>query len=240
MLPSHSSALKLSTVPPRPVSVNSSARIPSASTAASECPSAAYPRTLRSTTTAIPVHHDTIASSPPSVVVPTPDESLSPLDADMEMVVMDDPQTPRSPSRPELHFENLPVEIHEAILDHLFGERASMSTTTAAGKLSAGSWSKALRHPRRKALSNLSLIARVWRPLVQERIYRHSRPYLSYFCFSVIRILADLGTRRAWLQSRSRVRSTVCLNAPRGSAIMLISRRTCAMSKSGCPSGAIA
>jgi hypothetical protein len=72
-----------------------------------------------------------------------------------------------------LRFENLPIEIHEAILDHIFGERASTVTANSPSKPSARSWSKALRHPRRKALSNLALISPIWRPLVQDRIYRH-------------------------------------------------------------------
>ena len=76
-----------------------------------------------------------------------------------------------------IHFEDLPVEIHEAILDHLFGERISLVT---AG-LGMSSWAKALRHPRRKDLSNLALILPIWRSLVQERIYRHSEliPFLA-------------------------------------------------------------
>lgn len=47
----------------------------------------------------------------------------------------------------DLRFENLPIEIHEAILDHLFGERASTHTSASSGKPSAQSWVKALRHP---------------------------------------------------------------------------------------------
>ncbi|THD00100.1 hypothetical protein EYZ11_000425 [Aspergillus tanneri] len=72
-----------------------------------------------------------------------------------------------------LRFEDLPIEIHEAILDYLFGERASALTSVGPSKPSARGWNKSLRHPRRKALSNLSLISPVWRSLVQERIYRH-------------------------------------------------------------------
>lgn len=75
-------------------------------------------------------------------------------------------------------FESLPIEIHEAVLDYLFGARGSAIASVPSGKAGAGgSWSKALRHPRRKILSNLALVSRKWRPLVQERIYRHSRFY---------------------------------------------------------------
>ncbi|ODH13170.1 hypothetical protein ACO22_07531 [Paracoccidioides brasiliensis] len=70
-------------------------------------------------------------------------------------------------------FKNLPIEIHEAILDHLFGVRGSTLASLSPTKSTPNSWSKALRHPRRKALSDLALVCSLWRPLVQERIYRH-------------------------------------------------------------------
>lgn len=75
----------------------------------------------------------------------------------------------------EACFDNLPIEIHEAFLDCLFGERAPASATVVHRKSAARSWMRALRHPRRKALSNLALVSEVWRPLVQARIYRHSK-----------------------------------------------------------------
>lgn len=78
-----------------------------------------------------------------------------------------------------IQFVNLPVEIHEIILDHIFGKRASAGNHSAHGESSAQNWSKALHHPRRKALSNLTLTCRVWTGLVQSRIYRHSEFYLN-------------------------------------------------------------
>jgi hypothetical protein len=76
-----------------------------------------------------------------------------------------------------IHLSDLPVEIQESILDHLFGARAS----TTARHASSGSgyavrgWSNTLRHPRRRQLSNLALVNRIWRQLIQERLYRHSQ-----------------------------------------------------------------
>ncbi|CAI7596985.1 unnamed protein product [Penicillium glandicola] len=75
----------------------------------------------------------------------------------------------------EIQFVNLPVEIHEIILDYIFGKRASAGNHTAYGESFAQNWTKALHHPRRKALSNLALTCRVWTGLVQSRIYRHIR-----------------------------------------------------------------
>lgn len=87
--------------------------------------------------------------------------------------------TTSAPAQAAIQFVNLPVEIHEIILDHIFGKRASAGNHTAHGESSAQNWSKALHHPRRKALSNLALTCRVWTGLVQSRIYRHSEFYLN-------------------------------------------------------------
>lgn len=156
-----SSPLMISTIPPpRPVSVNSLAR----SSLSTTLP---YTKSPRSTSAEFPVHDDPVSapagSSQP--VCHAPAESLL-SDAFLPS------DTPPS-TRPELRFENLPIEIHEAILDYLFGERTSAFTTTGPGKSSARNWNKSLRHPRRKALSNLALISPVWRSLVQDRIYRY-------------------------------------------------------------------
>ncbi len=67
-----------------------------------------------------------------------------------------------------MSLNDLPTEIHECILDHLFGFR--VSTTS---KSSITRWGTALRHPRRKELSELSLVSAAWRILIQERLYRH-------------------------------------------------------------------
>lgn len=69
----------------------------------------------------------------------------------------------------------LPVEIQEAILDHLFGFR--VSTTSISGmqisSMGSKSWSTAMRHSRRRELTELALVSPMWRVLVQQRLYRH-------------------------------------------------------------------
>ncbi|KAH7400117.1 hypothetical protein BKA64DRAFT_694727 [Cadophora sp. MPI-SDFR-AT-0126] len=70
---------------------------------------------------------------------------------------------------------DLPIEIHECILDHLFGVRASASSRTAAAgntKILRG-WGTALRHSRRREVSELALVSKRWRELIQDRLYRH-------------------------------------------------------------------
>jgi hypothetical protein len=80
------------------------------------------------------------------------------------MMLNDDFETLRSP------FSELPQEIHECILDHIFGVRASIVSTTSTSR----SWSSVLRHSRRKQLSDVALISNTYRDLVQSRIFKHS------------------------------------------------------------------
>lgn len=72
------------------------------------------------------------------------------------------------------HFEELPMEVHEAIVDHLFGFCIS-PTSSSAMRISSltKSWGSALRHSRRRELANLALINRRWTFLIQQRLYRH-------------------------------------------------------------------
>ncbi|KAK0610563.1 hypothetical protein B0T17DRAFT_500051 [Bombardia bombarda] len=105
-------------------------------------------------------------------------------DADAGMMDLDDQQQPHQPAaeqqqdllpampppskRVGMNLNDLPAEIHECILDHLFGFRVSPTS-----KSSITRWGTALRHSRRKELSELSLVSLAWRVLIQERLYRH-------------------------------------------------------------------
>lgn len=75
-----------------------------------------------------------------------------------------------------LTFTNLPHEIHEYILDHIFGVRASTVNISSSSR----GWSSALRHSRRKQLSDVALISRTYKGLIQARIFKHSTPSTSY------------------------------------------------------------
>lgn len=72
------------------------------------------------------------------------------------------------------HFEELPTEVHEAILDHIFGYCVSPTSRSAMriSSLTIG-WGTALRHSRRRELTALALVNRTWSILVQQRLYRH-------------------------------------------------------------------
>ncbi|OAA34651.1 hypothetical protein BBO_09097 [Beauveria brongniartii RCEF 3172] len=76
--------------------------------------------------------------------------------------------------RPAAHFTRLPIEIHEAILDHLLGvspkicPRSGLWSPNAAGILGSS-----LRSSRRREMTRLALISPTWRTLVQQRLYRH-------------------------------------------------------------------
>ncbi|KAJ6442682.1 hypothetical protein O9K51_03857 [Purpureocillium lavendulum] len=74
----------------------------------------------------------------------------------------------------ETQFHQLPMEVHEAIVDHLFGFCIS-PTSSSAMKISSLTkcWATVLRHSRRRELSNLALVNRRWTVLIQQRLYRH-------------------------------------------------------------------
>ncbi|KAL3958453.1 hypothetical protein ACCO45_006615 [Purpureocillium lilacinum] len=74
----------------------------------------------------------------------------------------------------ETQFQQLPIEVHEGIIDHLFGFCIS-PTSSSAMKISSLTkcWATALRHSRRRELSNLALVNRRWTFLIQQRLYRH-------------------------------------------------------------------
>lgn len=155
--------------PPRPVSVNS-VILSSPSVSLYQKSSSVSPgETFRD-------DKDVVAKSTYSLPV----SFDCPSSADVEMEHLDDDfvycAMPRSYS--EIHFNDLPFEIHEVILDFLFGERTSGLSSAIPGQPDSRSWVKALRHPRRKALADLALISEVWRELVQSRIYRHSKFFL--------------------------------------------------------------
>jgi hypothetical protein len=157
----------ITALPPRPISVNSLTRVPIQSALSVQHSKA----TNRCTRAEVQIHDD------PDMTKSMMASLEYPPGPDTEMADPDDlPEAMPQASRPELQFENLPIEIHEAIIDCLFGERTSaLSNTSIPGKPAARSWVKALRHPRRKALTNLTLISPQWRHLVQQRIYRHSK-----------------------------------------------------------------
>lgn len=155
----------ISTIPlPRPVSVNSPIlSLPS--------PVPFHKSIIRSTREAYQTDEDVVKSTH-SLTVSLERHPGN----DVEMGGLDNsPERSSTTAWAGIHFVDLPIEIHEAILDHLFGERTSGSGSNTPGRPDARSWIRALRHPRRKALSNLALITPVWRDLVQERIYRHSK-----------------------------------------------------------------
>ena len=80
------------------------------------------------------------------------------------------PSTPPTQAQPQTKsIDDLPIEIQESILNHLAGSLGSPKSSHGARN-----WSNAMRHPRRKQLSDLALVSQTWRPLIQERLYRHS------------------------------------------------------------------
>ncbi|XXH03008.1 GPI mannosyltransferase 1 [Hypoxylon texense] len=85
---------------------------------------------------------------------------------------------------PVLTLAQLPAEIHECILDHIFGYRVSTTSPSSLNipSVNARSWSTALRHSRRKELSNLAFVCPLWRDLIQQRLYRHIKLKATVHC----------------------------------------------------------
>ncbi|EXJ79226.1 hypothetical protein A1O3_08727 [Capronia epimyces CBS 606.96] len=77
----------------------------------------------------------------------------------------------KSLGKPKVSLNDLPLELQGKVLDFIFGDMHSVyaASTSLRGK----SVSSLMRHPRRKAVSDLALVSSAWRDLVQERIYRH-------------------------------------------------------------------
>ena len=75
--------------------------------------------------------------------------------------------------------EDLPLEIQGLILDYLFGDIHSVTSTSASLQPGVKRVSSAMRHPRRKALTDVALVSLRLRELVQERIYRHSKKKIT-------------------------------------------------------------
>lgn len=85
--------------------------------------------------------------------------------------------------QPVANFNQLPIEVHEAILDHLFGYRVSASSRSAMAVSSiTKSWGTALRHSRRRELTELALVSDIWRVLIQQRLYRHVKLKATVDC----------------------------------------------------------
>ncbi|PHH85515.1 hypothetical protein CDD83_301 [Cordyceps sp. RAO-2017] len=96
-------------------------------------------------------------------------------DADGPDASLEPPHEEAEPApSPAIQFEELPMEVHEAIVDHLFGFCISPTSSSAMRICSlTKSWGSALRHSRRRELANLALVNRRWTFLIQQRLYRH-------------------------------------------------------------------
>lgn len=70
-----------------------------------------------------------------------------------------------------LSLHDLPLEVQNRVLDEILGEVHAVNAATTS--LRGSNVSHSMRHPRRKAVSELALVSTTWRNLVQERIYRH-------------------------------------------------------------------
>ena len=82
-------------------------------------------------------------------------------------------ESERQATQVSRRLEDLPIEIQEGVLDVLAGNLNSTSSSTIERNRGMRNWSNAMRHPRRRQLSDLSLVSKTWRRMIQERLYRH-------------------------------------------------------------------
>ncbi|KAI4097017.1 MAG: hypothetical protein LQ339_006873 [Xanthoria mediterranea] len=82
----------------------------------------------------------------------------------------------------------LPVEVQEGVIDHLAGHLIGITPASAVTPSGSRNWSTAMRHPRRKQLSDLALVSKTWRALIQERLYRHIKVKGTYAGFDECRV----------------------------------------------------
>ena len=88
-------------------------------------------------------------------------------------VVPNDPPADTRKNR----LSDLPIEIQEHIIDYLAGPLGSATSTSASRN-----WNHAMRHPRRRQLTQLALVSPAWREMIQGRVFRH-RTFLAQTSF---------------------------------------------------------
>lgn len=112
-------------------------------------------------------------TSPSGNGIPSPQQRprtvppIAPQAADSFAIPMvpNDPPTDARKNR----LSDLPTEVQERVMDYLAGPLGSASSGNASRN-----WNHAMRHPRRKQLTQLALVCPLWRAMVQERVFRHS------------------------------------------------------------------
>lgn len=129
----------------------------------------------------LPTHHPRRGSRDDQDVPP---HQIQSTEVDRELAV-EPPLEPMDMAK-ETHgtqLQDLPEEIQQSILNILIGNLRSTSSSMAQQNQSTRNWSNVMRHPRRRDLSDLALVSRSWRCMVQERLFRHSKRvkiWLSY------------------------------------------------------------
>lgn len=73
---------------------------------------------------------------------------------------------------PRAGFINLPFDLHEQILEQYFGPKVCVNCSSTTSDSSRRSWSRCPRFTRRRQMTDLALVCRSWRQLIQARIYR--------------------------------------------------------------------
>lgn len=78
-----------------------------------------------------------------------------------------------------INLEAMPAEILELIAGYVVGHLGSANGGSTDSEACIKNWNEIMRHPRRRNISDLALTSRIWRRLIQERLFRHSM-YLDF------------------------------------------------------------
>ena len=89
-------------------------------------------------------------------------------------------------SSPRTYIDDLPEEVQQLILSLIVGNLRSTSSSAETEGHGTKDWSRAMRHTRAKDATNLALVTRTWRTLIQERLYRHGN-YTTRACIRPMR-----------------------------------------------------
>ena len=129
----------------------------------------------------LPTHHPRRGSRDDQDVPP---HHIQSTDMNQELAVESPPEPmDMAKETQSTQLQDLPEEIQQSILNILIGNLRSTSSSMPQQNQSTRNWSNVMRHPRRRDLSDLALVSRSWRCMVQERLFRHSKRVKILLCY---------------------------------------------------------
>ena len=126
----------------------------------------------------LPIHR---AKAVPEEPEPAPKPHEAPNEPPTSSPPPQSPLDPVSNKTKPTRLQDLPEEIQQGILDGLMGNLSSTSSSAVVRRQGMRNWSTAMRHPRGRHLSDLALVSKEWRRMIQERLYRHGELSQNFY-----------------------------------------------------------